>query len=126
MLIQKAGAATSPEALAPRKHQTKFYNQPVHMSMKLERERQIAERRAHMPKQYRSVYDRAMTGRSRKAAMRAFCVACCGYEIREVFICSDLACPLWPYRPLSRISQGAREGLRERAESPKPATGSLW
>lgn len=46
----------------------------------------------------RVIYKRAMTGRSRKDAMTAFCVMCMGYSSSEVKNCTDLACPLFPYR----------------------------
>ncbi len=88
--------------------------------MTSEREAQIATRRAEMPRSHRACYDKAVSGKSRKAAMRAFCLECCGYEIREVFLCTDLGCPLYPYRPRSRVSQGAPESIRETPESEKP------
>ncbi len=79
--------------------------------MNIEREEKIAERLSQMPKQYRATYKRAMTGRSRKAAMRAFCGECCGWEIKEVFLCTDYGCPLFPYRPRSRVSQGTPQSV---------------
>ncbi|MCP4256636.1 MAG: hypothetical protein GY774_03805 [Planctomycetes bacterium] len=87
--------------------------------MNSKREVLVAKRRAQMPKQYRPTYDRAMSGKSRKAAMRAFCSECCGWEIREVFLCTDLGCPLYPYRPCSRVSQGAHQSIPEKSESKK-------
>lgn len=87
--------------------------------MSSERETQIAKRRAEMPCAYRACYDKAVSGKSRKAAMRAFCLECCGYEIREVFLCTDLGCPLYPYRPRSRVSQGTSESVLEGPESKK-------
>jgi len=84
--------------------------------MSSEREAQIAKRQAEMPRSHRACYDRAVSGKSRKAAMRAFCLECCGYEIREVFLCTDLGCPLYPYRPRSRVSQGAPESIPQAPE----------
>jgi hypothetical protein len=69
------------------------------------REEQIGERRAQMPRAYRGIYDKAMTGKSRKAAMRAFCLECVAWQVNEVFSCTDVACPLYPYRPASRAAQ---------------------
>jgi hypothetical protein len=80
---------------------------------------QIRARRAQIPKQYPATYDRAMTGKSRKAAMRAFCLECCGWQIKEVFLCTDLACPLYPYRPSSRSSQGTPESVPDKPQSKK-------
>ena len=73
------------------------------------REEEIAERREQMPRAYRGIYDKAMSGRSRKAAMHAFCLECVCWQIKEVHSCTDLACPLYPYRPVSRGSQSAPE-----------------
>lgn len=87
------------------------------MDSNANRQERIEQHRAEMPQRYRETYDRAMTGRSRKSAMRVFCAECCGYEIREVHCCSSPECPLFPYRPRSRAPQGAPEGLREAVES---------
>ncbi|MHC4130486.1 MAG: hypothetical protein ACYSSP_03540 [Planctomycetota bacterium] len=69
----------------------------------------IAERRLQMPKVYRSNYDQAMTGRSRRAAIKAFCLECVCWHKEEVRLCSSPACPLFPYRPY-RISKKASQG----------------
>jgi hypothetical protein len=81
------------------------------------RARQISERLAQMPRAYRGIYKRAVEGKSRKAAMHAFCAECCGYQIKEVFLCTDLGCPLYPSRPRSRVSQDARESVSTLQES---------
>ena len=56
---------------------------------------------AGMPMNCREVYRKAMTGKSRVSAVRAFCQECMGYdnyaiEIRE---CPSPMCPLYEYRP---------------------------
>lgn len=71
-------------------------------NMSAERQLQIEARRAQIPKLYLATYEKAIGGRSRKSAMHAFCLECCGWQIKEVFLCSDLGCPLYPYRPLLR------------------------
>jgi len=88
-----------------------------------DRERQIQERRAQMPKACRAAYDRAMAGKSRKAAMAAFCAECMGWQVAEVFRCTDGGCPLYPYRPSSRASQGMPESYGDGAEGPNGAEG---
>jgi hypothetical protein len=87
--------------------------------MNSEQQEKIKQRLSQMPKQYRATYNRAMTGKSRKAAMRAFCTECCGWVIQEVFLCTDSACPLYPYRPRSRVSQGAPQSIPEQPELKK-------
>ena len=85
--------------------------------MSLERQEQIATRLAQMPKLHRATYERAIIGRSRKAAMHSFCCECCGYQIQEVYFRTDLGCPLYPYRPRSRVSPVIPESLPEQQES---------
>ncbi|HLB75001.1 MAG TPA: hypothetical protein VJJ98_13350 [Sedimentisphaerales bacterium] len=79
--------------------------------MNSEQQERIVQHRAEMPRRYREAYDRAMTGKSRKSAMHAFCAECCGWEIKEVHLCTSPECPLFPYRPRSRLAQGAPEGV---------------
>lgn len=80
-------------------------------------QQQIPKRRAQMPTLYRGIYDKAMSGKSRKAAMRAFCLECVGWQVNEVHSCTDAACPLHPYRPASRAAQSAPENSAAAAES---------
>jgi hypothetical protein len=51
-----------------------------------------------IPKKYIRVYNKAMTGRSRKSAMKAFCQMCVSYQNGEIEKCTDTQCPLYPYR----------------------------
>ena len=67
--------------------------------------------RGNVPGKYQAMYKRAMAGKSRKAAMHAQCLECCGWQGQEVLRCTDTGCPLYPYRPVSRISQDARESV---------------
>lgn len=69
----------------------------------------IARRRAGMPKAYRGIYDAAMAGKSRRAAMHAFCLECMGWAREEVRLCTSYACPLFPYRPYTD-AQDAPDG----------------
>ena len=87
----------------------------------MDRDAQIAERRAQIPRAYRATYDRAMTGKSRKAAMHAFCLECCGWQIKEVFLCTAPQCPLYPYHLQSRVSQDAPDSIPNEPESKSSA-----
>ena len=87
------------------------------------RREKITERRARIPKLYRAIYNKAIRGNSRKAAMHAFCLECCGWQIREVFLCTDLGCSLYPYRPKSRALQGVPESVSNEQESKKSGEG---
>lgn len=56
------------------------------------------KRLAQIPARQRPIFVRAWTGNSRKAAMRAFCLECMGFESAGVNGCTAPACPLYPYR----------------------------
>ena len=55
-------------------------------------------RLASMRPKYRKMFNRAWTGQSRKAAIRAFCLECVGYSESEVSLCTAPACALFEYR----------------------------
>ena len=80
------------------------------------RAKQITERLSQIPRAYRGIYERAVAGKSRKAAMHSFCLECCGWQIKEVFLCTDLGCSLYSYRPHARSSQDARESVQNEPE----------
>ena len=56
------------------------------------------QRLAQIPRKQRSVFLKAWKGKSRKAAIRAFCFECAGYESAEVNRCTAPACPLYEFR----------------------------
>lgn len=59
----------------------------------------VEKRLAAMPAIYRAGYLKALAGRSPKAAIKAHCLECVGWQRAEVTRCSSLACPLYGYRP---------------------------
>ena len=78
--------------------------------MNPDRQKQIAERRAQMPRSYRACYDKAVSGKSLRAAINSFCLECVCWQTKEIRICTDLACPLWMVRPYQDVPQNVREG----------------
>ena len=62
-------------------------------------EAMIRDRALEMPKRCVETYLRAVRGKSRPAAIKALCMECCGWQRREVALCTALACPLFLYRP---------------------------
>ena len=60
---------------------------------------QIAKRLEDVPETMRRTYLRAVSGKSKPAAIRAFCAECVAWEREEVRRCTAPACPLYPYRP---------------------------
>jgi hypothetical protein len=59
----------------------------------------VKKRFDEMPPRYRKIYLRAVRGKSVRAAVRAFCLECFGWERGEIAGCTSPACPLYPYRP---------------------------
>ena len=62
----------------------------------------VAKRLAEMPPNHRLIYLQAVGGRSRKAAIKAFCLECVGWQGAEVDLCTARACPLYAYRPVTQ------------------------
>lgn len=87
--------------------------------MTSEREAKIAERRAQMPRSYRACYDKAVSGKSLRAAINSFCLECVCWQIEEIRNCTDLACPLYAARPY-QLPQNAHEGCSARPGSKNP------
>jgi len=52
-----------------------------------------------IPKKYRGIYDKAMEGKSRRAAIKAFCLECVHWQKEEIRLCTSPDCPLYLYRP---------------------------
>ena len=67
-----------------------------------DRQQQIDARLRQMPESCRRTYNRAVSGKSKASAVRAFCQECVGYVRAEVTACTDVGCPLWPYRPYQK------------------------
>ena len=77
--------------------------------MSINRQKQIEQRRAEMPRSYRATYDKAVKGKSLRAAINAFCMECVCWQIDEVRNCTDLACPLYAVRPYQRSAQNGHD-----------------
>jgi len=79
----------------------------------------IAKHRADMPRQFRRVYDVAMTGRSLRAAVNSQCIECMAYVFSEVRLCVSPECPLFLCRPLQGVSYGVSDVAQSEQESTK-------
>ena len=73
------------------------------------RHERIAERRKAIPRAYRKTYDKAVERRSFRAAIKAQCLECVCWARDEVRNCTDLACPLYAYRPYQESSQSGHK-----------------
>jgi len=58
----------------------------------------ITPRRKDIPTKYRSHYEKGIVGKSRKSAIRAQCLECCGWSSKEVRYCTSTDCTLHKYR----------------------------
>ena len=61
---------------------------------------QIKDRLDEMPASLRPRYMKAMRGGAKNEAIAVFCFQCVGWVRADVALCRDLACPLYPYRPV--------------------------
>jgi len=66
--------------------------------MSMSRDSAIQAKLARMPANFRRNYREAMTGKSRAAAMDAYCWECLGWECPPAD-CTSPACPLYSFRP---------------------------
>ena len=67
---------------------------PTPEEIKHDREAKLKD----MPKSMRNLFRQAWATRSRKSAIRAFCLECMGHQASEVPFCTSTSCPLWEYR----------------------------
>lgn len=57
-----------------------------------------------VPESFRKLYERTQTGKAGpRQAIKMQCAECTGYDRDEITNCSDLACPLYKYRPFAGI-----------------------
>jgi hypothetical protein len=57
---------------------------------------------AEVPEYFKGLFRRAMSGKSKSAALKAKCVECCNFQRVEVENCTCLQCPLHQYRPYQK------------------------
>ena len=71
---------------------------------------------ADVPPMYQGTVRKAFEAEaSPRAAIKAFCLACVGYQRAVITDCTSLACPLWPYRPFVKRAK--------KGKSPREASG---
>ncbi len=58
---------------------------------------------------FRRLWDKAMTGKSLRAAVDAKCADCSCWQNSEIRECTVATCPLWPYRKLKSNERPAPE-----------------
>lgn len=73
----------------------------IRESLTLAQAKKVRRRLNECPANRRNAYVKAMRGNSMGAAIKAFCQMCVGWAevVDQIRNCTDLACPLYPYRP---------------------------
>ena len=72
----------------------------------------IAKRRGDMPKKYRKLYDRVVTGKaSPREAIKMQCLECFGWVQSEMVKCECYACGLYNYRPYQKPVKSSTKSL---------------
>ncbi len=66
---------------------------------------------ADVPESKQKMYEKAVTTKSPRKAIKIFCLECCGYSSKEVDLCTGLACPLYPYRQGGWPGKGQKKEL---------------
>jgi hypothetical protein len=70
------------------------------MSTTSKREAQVARILANTPQSAQNSLARAFSGAaSPRAAIKAQCLQCVGFDRNEIKNCTGWSCPLWSYRP---------------------------
>lgn len=82
------------------------------------REQKIQKRLGGVPVKYKNQYLAAAQGKgSPRNAIKCQCLECVGYVKDEVIRCTDLACPLYMFRPYATIPSSRRGKGLSRAKS---------
>ena len=89
------------------------------------RQERITQRLRDIPKIYRRIYQQAVKGKSRKAAIHAFCLECTYWQKEEVRKCTSLACPLYALRPYRGASNQSDNRLGSAPELHNSTGGGL-
>ena len=67
----------------------------------------LLQKLRQMPSLYRRFYLKALTGKSRRAAMKVHCLECAGWSRAEVALCESVSCALWAYRAYKKARRRA-------------------
>jgi hypothetical protein len=63
------------------------------------RNHKIARKLKDIPEIYREIYEKAVIGGSKPAAIKAFCLECVCWQKNEIINCTCVTCPLYLVRP---------------------------
>ena len=86
----------------------------------------IAEHLGQIPKIHRADYENAVSGKSRKAGVKSFCLECVGWQKEEIRLCTSLECPLYLYRPYQERPNHSDNRLGSAPESKNSDKGDNY
>ena len=95
------------------------------MNLEEKRKEMISKHRQEMPAIHKANYNRAVSGKSRKAGTKAFCLECVQWQKEEVRLCTSLDCALYPYRPYKESPKQASQVLSFFQESSNSENGEV-
>ena len=74
------------------------------------------------PEKWRGLLTRAIEGKaSPRAAIKAQCGECNGFDRRAIATCTADACPLHPYRPFRNVPKPSQASSRDSKDAFSPA-----
>ena len=75
----------------------------------LKRQQKIERKIKDIPRMYRKIYEKAVTGSSKPAAVKAFCLECVCWQKNEIINCTAVTCPLYAVRPFVKRRRKTRK-----------------
>jgi hypothetical protein len=115
MKTEKKKAAAPTATQKQTLHRKSYMLEPGLSSNRCER---IKKRRADIPRSYRRLCDKTLSGKNLEAAVNAQCLECMNWQCSEVKDCESFSCPLWTYKPhqqnLLRPAVGRSVGAESR------------
>lgn len=72
------------------------------------RAERIAKYKQNIPQIYHALYEKAISGKSNAAVVKARCLDCCAWQRTEVSLCPAVECPAWAKRPYQKASESEK------------------
>jgi hypothetical protein len=73
------------------------------------RNQKIARKLKDIPEIYREIYEKAVIGGSKPAAIKAFCLECVCWQKNEIINCTCVTCPLYLVRPFVKSHKNPKD-----------------
>lgn len=73
-----------------------------------DRAEKVAKYKQNIPEIYHALYEKAISGKSYAAVVKARCLDCCAWQRKEVSLCPAVECPAWAKRPYQKASESKK------------------